>query len=552
MTFRCVIFAAVSSIPQAVEEKASIPAQLENARAVIRRRSWTEVGEPLIVPGQSRHIDFLHEAIAEIPAIARLIELAHTGQIDLVLIRDYDRLARTRSLLTQISAYLNRCHVQIYALDKPVEPLSRSELVQHAERLLAGATIEAIAGLQAEGEIERLRQRNRFGRNRRMAQGFWTPAAPYGYVKNIIAADGSEVILDIPQIHPQEAAVVAHIETLYLSGLSASKVARQLNLEGVVARTGGPWAQRIITKILHNPFYAGYIVWGLQRSQKVYHNGAFITQMVPIPTYARLLQAHPHNPTLAQLLEVREELQAEGAIITEGQHTLLRPVARQHQLDAENVARVISGGRGASAEAQLPRLFTGLVVCGECGGRMIARPNRHEQIYYYCQRVRLGSCAASAKNVNEAVIYADVLAVARKLAYEEGAIAAYLADKTALDVAQVEQEIAALKNASEQAADRRGRWDEAYAGGVIDLKTYGQKISEINGELDTLTARLAVLEGQAARQRDLAGMRARIVHSLEHIPATIPADKSLVKLAIRHLVERITVRDGQVIEIAFL
>jgi DNA invertase Pin-like site-specific DNA recombinase len=126
--FRCVVFAAVSSRPQAADDKDSIPSQIERARNVIEQRGWKETHEPLIVPGQSRNIDFLHEAIEEIPPIADLVNLARHGGIDLVVIRDYDRLARTRALLTQLTTYLSRCRVQSYALDKPVEPVHPDEL----------------------------------------------------------------------------------------------------------------------------------------------------------------------------------------------------------------------------------------------------------------------------------------------------------------------------------------------------------------------------------------------------------------------------------------
>jgi len=162
MAFRCVIFAAVSSRPQT--ERESIPSQIANARALIARRNWEETIEPLIVPGVSRNIDFLYpEAVSEIPAIEQLIELARTNTIDLVIVRDYDRLARTRTLLTQISAYLNRCQVQIYAINKPVEPLALAELNRVGQASMASATVEALAGLTAQQEVERIRERRRFG-----------------------------------------------------------------------------------------------------------------------------------------------------------------------------------------------------------------------------------------------------------------------------------------------------------------------------------------------------------------------------------------------------
>lgn len=90
---RCVVFAAVSSKPQATDDKDSIPNQIERARALIERRGWVEVRDPLVVPGHTRSISWLHEARDEMPAFAELMDLAQSGEVDLVVVRDYDRLS---------------------------------------------------------------------------------------------------------------------------------------------------------------------------------------------------------------------------------------------------------------------------------------------------------------------------------------------------------------------------------------------------------------------------------------------------------------------------
>lgn len=65
---RCLIWAAVSSKPQASEEKDSIPSQVKAARELIQRNDgWHEVGEPLVIPGHSRSYIFLADAAADMP-----------------------------------------------------------------------------------------------------------------------------------------------------------------------------------------------------------------------------------------------------------------------------------------------------------------------------------------------------------------------------------------------------------------------------------------------------------------------------------------------------
>jgi len=122
MTFRTIIWAAVSTPDQATDQKQSIPAQIEAARKTIQERGWYEVAEPLVVPGHSRYINWLDQAVAEIPQMKALIELAEADKIDLVVVRDWDRLARTDSLRVQISTRLREQGVQVYSLNQPVEP----------------------------------------------------------------------------------------------------------------------------------------------------------------------------------------------------------------------------------------------------------------------------------------------------------------------------------------------------------------------------------------------------------------------------------------------
>jgi DNA invertase Pin-like site-specific DNA recombinase len=113
MTLRCIIWAAVSTPQQANDQKESIPAQIEQARQVITQKGWQEVAEPLVVPGQSRNINWLDQVMKEIPAMQQLIDLAEAKKIDLVIVRDYDRLASTESLRVQISTPLREQGVHI-------------------------------------------------------------------------------------------------------------------------------------------------------------------------------------------------------------------------------------------------------------------------------------------------------------------------------------------------------------------------------------------------------------------------------------------------------
>lgn len=548
---RCVIFAAVSSAPQAEADKASLPSQVANARAYIQRRGWQEVHPPLLVPGQSRHLDFLHEALEEIPALQELIALARAGTLDLVVVRDYDRLARTRSLLAQLSTYLQRCHVQIYALDKPAEPLAPADLARDSGNLLTGATLEAFAGLEAEREISRLRARGRFGKDRLAARGIWRHVTPpYGYTRTLETENGI-AYLDVPRVVTDEAALIQRIEELHLRGESGRAIARALNLAGVPAPRAACWSQKSIGNILHNYFYAGYIVWGLARSQKVYDaaSGNFITRHQTIPTYARRCAEYGGPLPLAHLLDAQAELAAEGAVITVGQHTPLRTVEQQAALDAESAARYRSGGRGASTAAQLPRLFTGFIVCGQCGAKLSNKANRYGYIYYACPNARVGGCTHTA-TVREDRLYRAVVEIIKTLARTPEAVTTYLAAQETDSAAVVAENITTTTKALAGLALRRARWDAAYEDEVIDLQTYEQKITTLRTEEQRLAATLTHYHSQRAQQNSQAALHTRLAQLA--LPDTYTAaDRAPLKTTLRQLLAQVTVDNGVLTKLEF-
>jgi len=179
MTLRCIVWAAVSTPDQAKDEKESIPAQIEQARKTIQERGWYEVAEPLVVPGHSRYINWLDQAVAEIPQMKELVELAEANKVDLVVVRDWDRLARTDSLRVQISTRLREQGVQVYSLNQPVEPSDHPGKVTDTALI-----VEGMAGILAEIENRLRARRWATGMLGRIKRGSWPwTVPPYGYTR---------------------------------------------------------------------------------------------------------------------------------------------------------------------------------------------------------------------------------------------------------------------------------------------------------------------------------------------------------------------------------
>jgi len=546
-----VVFAAVSSAPQAEDEKASIPSQIENARALIQRRGWSEAHPPLVVPGISRSIDFLHEALEEIPALKDLVDLAKHNALDLVICRDYDRLARTRTLLTQLSSYLSRCNVQIYAMDKPVEPIPAGEFQRRRGGLTTSATVEAFAGLEAEREVDRIRERRYFGMNAEMRRGRWAATfVSFGYRRDRQTEHG-RVIMDVPEVCPEEAEIVHRIDSLYLSGMSARSIARQLNLENVPSARGVRWTDVVVLGVLKNPFYAGYVVWGTRRARRVYNpdTQSFKSKLIEVPSYARLREALGGPPGLCDLLSHREELERDDVVIVRGLHEPLRTEEEQHAIDAEIRLRRDAGGRGASLTSKAPRVFGGLVMCGECGHAFKGFAVRSGRVYYRCSYRAQGATCGNAAHITEEAIYEAVITVLTQLAADPDSIQEYLQSRVIEDAARLEEEQAGLEKALAGLTARRTRWDQAYEAGTIDLTTYGERVGGLADEQAGLENRLGELIRKQAAQAQVADLQAEIQNAVTTPPdLSNPAE---AKRLFRSLIQSLTVTSGQVTEIVF-
>jgi len=547
---RCVIFAAVSSTPQV--EKASIPTQIAVAHQFIENRGWQEVHPPLVVSGQSRHIDFLHEAIEEIDAIAQLIKLARDGQIDLVIVRDYDRLARTRALLAQISTYLNRCLVQIYALDKPVEP-QPPNLLSRGGQAMTGATVEAFAGLEAEREVDRLRSRRRFGMNAIARQGKWKNAySPYGYTRKV---SGSDTLLDVPVLIPHEVELIKRMERRLLRGLSIKSIADELNADphSAAPRRSQRWGTSSVGDVLRNPFYAGYLFWGLKRSRRVYdaQKGSFVTKGQWVTAYTELRDGLGHRPALHELLAAKELLEADGVIIAIGAHEPLRTLERQRQIDEELFSRWTVGGRAASLKVSRVRVFAGLLYCIACGSLMT--PNfyrKKDKMYYCCLGHKRGTCDVT-RWANEDKVYKDVRVVFNALADDPQQLALHLQRQSAHKLSDLKKDQVAVQSSLGALENRRARWDAAYEGGVIDLAGYSEKLTQIEQERDELTQRLARLNQALSRSQDDETRRQRIEQAAHETPSLNDSNRAQVKVHIRQLVDKIFIKNGKVEKIRF-
>jgi site-specific DNA recombinase len=274
MTFRALIFAAVSTAPQASEDKASLDTQLEQCRAVCAARGWPVVAE-VVVPGHSRAYNWLHELIRDSTDYGEFIRLIEAESGDLVVCAAYDRLWRTDALRGQVMALCREHGVQVFSVAQPVEPVARELLADSDTARLS----EVLFGFISEQESRTRARRVRVGleQGRVLRRGLHHASnPPYGYIRGPTP--------DAP-MQPVEPAA-SHVRWMFTrraEGWSTPSIAADLNARGVRSPSGRAWRAPNVNRILRYETYAGVAHWGAARNE----NGAHVA-LVDADLWARV------------------------------------------------------------------------------------------------------------------------------------------------------------------------------------------------------------------------------------------------------------------------
>jgi DNA invertase Pin-like site-specific DNA recombinase len=330
MNLRAAIWARVSSEPQADDDtKDSIPTQLSQARELCARENWDIVAE-LIVPGfSSDYIDF-HELARDarnanppIHAFDELAALWETRGMDILIVRDGSRFARTRSLHGYfVDRTILQCKASIYSFaDGMID--ERNAGIFHS-----------MSSYQTVNERERLVQRHKIGMNKLAERGF--PTNRTAILSHRVVRDELGRRLCV-EVRPEFRAMWDALEKILLAGTSWAKVEAELFKLGYTAANGKPYLSRKFFYLLHNPYF-----WGNSGTNYYDHYGLWAFDSdEPVPSGAIIYRdTHEATYTGIQADRVKSEI---------------RRRSRENG--------VVVG----SARPDTPHWFSGLVICDECG-----------------------------------------------------------------------------------------------------------------------------------------------------------------------------------------
>jgi site-specific DNA recombinase len=320
------------------------------------------------------------------------------------------------------------------------------------------------------GEVERekIRERTSRGRAKRASEGSFIGAHPYGYRR---------IARGVIEVDEAQAAVVRRIYALYLENVGMKALADRLTAEGARTRSGRLWCAKQVRDVLANDTYIGIMTYGREQ-----------------------------YPGAAPAIIDRETWEA-----------VRERVARKSRLPA---------GRTQTSEF----LLTGLLHCGECGGRMIGGRSRVKKAtkqygyrYYECLTYRRGIGCRTHRHPAPA-LEARVLALLDEMAGSVEPLTERRTDRLTVERTAVEKAI------RENEAERQ-RVAEAIARGLYASDEQARRANR-----DVEDARVRLMSEQAritAASADLAIMELRAAQmpgALRSIGAgTIPEQKATLQ-----------------------
>jgi site-specific DNA recombinase len=275
------------------------------------------------------------------PGMLSLMDAAKDGGVNLVYAEALDRLSRDQEDIAGIYKRLNHAGVSINTLSEG--------LINELHIGLKG-TMNALF-------LKDLAVKTKRGLEGRVRKGKSAGGNAYGYdVVKQVDANGDPIRGD-RTINGAEAIVVIRIFEMFAQGHSPRAIARTLNAENVSGPRGRPWRDTTIrghytrrTGILRNDLYVGRLVWNKQRYVKDPITGNRLAR--PNPEDQWIIENVPHLRIIDQ--DLWDKVQA--------------------RLDGIRNSPSVSKARDTRfwEHRRSRHLFTGLMVCAECGSSMIA------------------------------------------------------------------------------------------------------------------------------------------------------------------------------------
>ena len=226
---------AYARYSSAGQRDVSIEQQLADIRSFAQREGYTIVHE---------YADHARSGFKDVSARTQfqsMISSAESGGFDTIIAWKVDRFGRNREDSAIYKGKLRRFGIRVlYAM----EPIPEGS---------AGVLLEGMLEATAEWYSRQLSENVTRGMTDNAYKCLYNGTRILGYTRGL---DGHYAI------QPDEASTVRHIFDLYRSGLSSSRICRQLNDQGIRTSRGKLFQPESLLRIISNERYTGVYIWG--------------------------------------------------------------------------------------------------------------------------------------------------------------------------------------------------------------------------------------------------------------------------------------------------
>jgi DNA invertase Pin-like site-specific DNA recombinase len=448
---------------------------------------------------------------------------------DGIIFDDTSRFGRGLSNALRLSEELEYAKVFLYFVNRQLDsrnPSFRTLFIQYGQQ----------DEQSSFGTAEKVHR----GQMGRVLKGYISSCSPYAYkhvpiesstrkgLYNRMAIEAVEL-----EVIPEEAEVVVRIFELYANGLGHRAVAAKLSQEEIPSPLSArsekkrSWNADTIKGILNNEKYRGVNVWNR-------------TKTVRNPIKQRKEQhARPENEW------VRVEVPS-WRIVTDEQWNAAK---------AANAARQgptwWKDGTLNRYEASRRYIFSGLLVCGDCGGRINIVGGENKNMRYGCVGHRSrGTCTNKLTILRSSLEQQMLEMISQKLIDPE--IRKQLYEEYFHRRSEIEREMAAnvMQVASniEEVTGRRLELERMIEN-LLDTIQEAGRSSQLSKRLGSLETELSSINAQLLTQTEKQpdpiseeGVRLLIDRKLSELQAILTGDPILAKQQLRKYVDVLTMK----------
>ena len=475
-----VIYARYSSPHQ---DRRSIDGQLLVCREYLSRQTdWIEVGT---------YIDegITGESLRLRPGIRALLADAKRDLFDVVLSEDIDRLSRRQRDMLDIYDRVTFQDIKIYTLaDNEVDE-----------------TISGVRGFMSAMFLRNLAAKIHRGQHLKIEAGKSTSRPSYGYKVVKHTDEHGEPIRGDREIDPPEAQVINRALTEYASGISPVESVRRLNDAGIPSPDGGLWTVDAIrgnarhgTGLINNTLYIGKRVWNRSRVLRNPDTDRRVKRLRPVEEWV-----------VTEVPELR--------IITDKLWDAVKARQKKYSAQyAEFIAVTADGykragynrGGALNATHRPGSLFSGLLVCGHCGGKYRTRGKRR----LVCRNHRDAHHCANGRSILREELETRVLRAFLGPLTEPKAVSeamrAFVDETNRRHLEDQSSNNAARKKLKETEKSLYEITVAIEAGGYS--RTLASRLRELETSRDTLEAQLSAEPEPEVRMPSAGSLRAKI------------------------------------------